>query len=460
MIQQIWQDFLSIVQKEVGTQVVETWLKAVALERWDAREKIVYLRAPNSFVKDYLRMHHEDLFELHLGRLLNVTSLKLVFTDEQKASAPTQVKGAHLILSEQRKEGILTIPARRTEFCSVSHLSSSYTFDTFVVGPSNQLAYAAAHAIKENVGYVYNPLFIYGDSGLGKTHLLHAIGNGIKERNHHATVLYQPADRFVNEFINAIRFDKIHRFHAKYKNVDALLVDDIQFIANKEQTQEAFFHIFNVLHDSHKQIVLSSDTYPQEIKGLADRLRSRLAWGLVVDVQAPSLETKMAILKRKAHSNGMTLREDVAEFLAKRIRSNVRELEGSLIRVIAFSSLTQQPITVELAQKVLWRPRASHNRNTAVIDLDHVLRNVSDYYAYSVQDLRSNNRAKEISLARQVAMFLMKKMTNKSLSEIGSFLGRKDHSTVIHAVGKVQKYMKRNPDFQDQIQKLEEKILG
>lgn len=262
----------------------------------------------------------------------------------------------------------------------------------------------------------------------------------------------------MNEFINAIRFDKVHQFQSKYKDVDVLLIDDVQFIANKDQTQEAFFHIFNTLYEAHKQIVFSSDTYPQNMNGIAERLRSRLEWGLVADIQLPDLETKMAILKKKAALSAIDLTDEVAHFLSSRVIANVRALEGSLVHVMAVASLTSQPITIELAKKIL--VRSNHVAPQGVLELDRIVKHVCDHYALNITDLRSNNRAKELSLARQVAMYLMKKMTNKSLHEIGFFLGRKDHSTVIHAIDKVQNVIKASPDFSAQLVRLEEKILA
>ena len=471
MVHGIWQEFLKIAQQEVGSQMVETWLKAVSLYRWDAHEKIVYLATPNTFVKDWLRINYTKLFEQHLSRLLNVSTLKIMFVDaqapheghmhEKQGINDIDVKlkdvvytPAKLVPRAPEKTGV----SRRTEGRSLGHINTNYKFDTFVVGPSNQLAYNAAYAVTQKPGSIYNPLFMYGGSGLGKTHLLHAIGNEVKTKNKRAVILYQPADRFVNEFINAIRFDKAHQFQAKYKDVDVLLIDDVQFIANKDQTQEAFFHIFNTLYDSHKQIVFSSDTYPQNLNGIAERLRSRLEWGLVADIQLPSLETKMEILKRKALLNAVELKDEVAHFLASRIVANVRALEGSLVHVMAVSSLTNQPITVELAKKIL--VRSNHGTPAGVLDFDHIVKHVCDHYALSITDLRSHNRAKEFALARQVAMYLMKKMTNKSLHDIGFFLGRKDHSTVIHAIDKIQTVITKNPDFSAHLVHLEEKILA
>lgn len=317
VIQSIWQDFLKIAHEEVGSRVVETWFKAVSLQRWDAVEKKVYLTTPNTFVREWIQKHYHGIFQLHLGRLLHIEQPNLIFIDagkvETSKALSTQIinngpKGAEENTKVMYKAAYVvpmsgaaahTALVKTLSNKNYGHINRNYIFDTFVVGPSNSLAYAASHAITEKPGHLYNPMFIYGGSGLGKTHLLHAIGNGIKKINQNAVVLYQTADRFVSEFINAIRFERVHKFQKKYQSVDVLLVDDIQFISNKEQTQEAFFHIFNLLYEAHKQIVFSSDTYPQNIGGIAERLRSRLAWGLVTDICLPSLETKIAILKKK-----------------------------------------------------------------------------------------------------------------------------------------------------------------
>jgi chromosomal replication initiator protein len=461
MINNIWQDFLSIVQQEVGSQMVETWLKAVVLQQWDAREKVVYLKVPNSFVKEWLKTHYTTLFERHLGRLFNVDTLKVVLlqTDEEIVAVDASRKTQKLTVYTPAVAEVASSSAAMVSKPSgrAAHTgNSNYRFDTFVVGASNQLAYAAASAVAEKPGKIYNPLFMYGGSGLGKTHLLHAIGNHIKNSNKRAAVLYQTADRFVNEFINAIRFDKVHHFQAKYKDIDVLLIDDVQFISNKEQTQEAFFHIFNSLYDAHKQIVFSSDAYPQNINGLAERLRSRLEWGLVTDIQMPSLETKIAILKKKADLHNVHLDDEVAHFLAARFSSNIRALEGSLIHVMAVASLTKQLLTLELAKKVV--VRHIPEQRAAVIDFDCIVKCISDHYTVPLQDLRSGKRGKEVSYTRQIAMYFMKKMTTRSLQDIGLFLGRKDHSTVIHALNKIQEMLKKDQAMVAQLIALEEKI--
>ena len=461
MIDAIWDEFLKIVAQEAGSHVVQTWLKAVCLSRWDAFEKIVYLQAPNLFIKEWIKTNYLTLFQLHLSRLLNVDKVKVIFIDNEAdeiKKLPTTDATIYPAVATRDfmvpvKKSII---AKRTIEKQKNTINKNYQFDTFVVGPSNQLAYAAAHAVTEKIGKLYNPLFIYGGSGLGKTHLLHAIGNEIKAQNKKAEILYQTSDHFVNEFINAIRFDKVPQFKDKYTDIDVLLIDDVQFISNKEQTQEAFFHIFNTLYESHKQIVFSSDSDPAGINGLADRLRSRFEWGLVTDIQLPTTETKIAILKRKSDLNQQEISDEVIHFIASRVVSNIRELEGALIRVTAFSALTNQPITIELAKKLLVRPQEIKE---ATIDFSSIIRCLNKHYAYTLTDLRSQARDKQLSLVRQLAMYFMKKHTNKSLQEIGHYLGRKDHTTVMHALNKIRSCMETDQALGDYIKKIEQEIV-
>jgi chromosomal replication initiator protein len=459
VVRDIWTEFLKIVKEEAGSRVVETWFKAVSLQRWDAHEKSAYLQAPNAFVLDWIKGNYIPLIELHLKRLLNVDHVKVVFIEQHMPEAvssalkePTLTTHELIHINPAQK----IVPADGVYNKKKINGHRTYSFDTFVVGPNNSLAYAAAQAVADKPGTIYNPLFIYGDSGLGKTHLLHAIGNEIKLQHKKASVLYQTADRFVNEFINAIRFDKVHQFQSKYKTVDVLLIDDIQFISNKEQTQEAFFHIFNTLYDAQKQIVFSSDAFPHDISGIAERLKYRLSWGLVVDMHVPTLETKIAILKKKADMHEEILSDEVAHFIATRVIANVRELEGSLIRVMAFASLTKQEITVELAQKVLVR---TQEVSKAAVGLERIVKIVSKHYPYDLNALRSKNRSKELSFVRHLTMFLMKKVTDKSLRDIGIFLGGRDHSTVMHALDRMQSYAKENNEFQTKLRQLEEDII-
>ncbi len=456
MVETIWNQFLTIVKEEVGSRVVETWFKAISLCQWDSINNTVFLQAPNTFVKNWIENKYKDLIKIHLGRLLHVKTLKIIFLDNK---ADKHLKNSDTFANVDfvpavidRKKNTVTTA---NKFKTYGPINKTYQFETFIVGPNNSLARAAAEAVTDNPGKLYNPLFIYGDSGLGKTHLLHAIGNCIRAKHKDLTVLYQTADRFVNEFISAIRFNKMHRFQSKYNKVDVLLIDDIQFISNKEQTQEAFFHIFNTLYDSHKQIVFSSDTFPQNINGIADRLKSRLAWGLVADIYAPSIEIKIAILKKKADAHGINLDTVIATFIASRINSNIRELEGALIRIVAFASLTKQDITLELAQKVLLQ---SLNSKTQIVNFNRVVKCISRHYPYDLESLRSKKRNKNLSFSRHLAMFLMKEVTNKSFRDIGKYLGGRDHSTVMHAVNKIEKYLLNNPSFSEQVRKMKKEI--
>ncbi len=501
----IWKEFLNIAKQEAGSQMVETWLRAVKLMQWDVHEQTVLLETPNSFVKDWLEQHYVPFFEQHLARLFNVDSITIVFISPHTPSSvritpavvahesqndssksqhtntqtrlfdgfiPAQViKGGpvkreidHKAPQSGHTTGIIQRPYSQMPAVVGQRnpgLNSAFTFDTFVVGPNNELAHAAATAVTES-HKGYNPLFIYAPSGLGKTHLLHAIGNVLiashSKQQQGPRVLYQTAERFVQDYINSIRFEKIHQFQLKYKDVDVLLIDDVQFLSNKEQTQEAFFHIFNALFDAHKQLVFTSDTYPHKLSGIADRLRSRFESGLIVDIQAPPLETKIAILKKKAEQNNVLLPDDVAFFLAMRNTGNVRTLEGSLIQVMAVASLTKQPVNLDAAKRALMRYGQEKIANA--VNFERIVKGVCEHYSYTLGDLRSESKTKELALARQVAMYLMKKLTSKSLQEIGYFLGRKDHSTVLHGLNKIKNWIASSPDFSAQIMSLEAKILS
>lgn len=470
-MQFIWEDFLKIVREELGSRVVETWFKAVSMSRWDSVAKIVYLQTPNAFVCNWLEKNYRPIFQTHLGRLLNVADPKIVFLTTVQKKNDDSVVGIHevQVVNDGTKMPYVKtfkpaqiIPYNSKNESSVAkllarygHINKNYVFENFVVGPSNSLAYAAACAVAQKPGDLYNPLFIYGGSGLGKTHLLHAIGNVIQENNKKALVLYQTADRFVSEFINAIRFDKIDRFQKKYQLVDVLLIDDIQFISNKETTQEAFFHIFNSLYDARKQIVFSSDTFPQNINGIAERLRSRLASGMIADIHQPCIEVKTAILKRKAEASGETLSDEVAHFLASHVTSNIRELEGALIRVVAFAHLTKQPITLDLVQSIFM-----HNEciTKEMVDFKTVVKAVTKHFNYSLDELKSENRNKELVFVRQVTMYIMKKNTDKSLRDIGTFLGGRNHTTVKHALSKIEQHIADDVKIQRQISIIEKEF--
>ena len=477
VVDTIWKEFLKIVKEEAGSRVVETWLKAVHLKQWDAHKRTVYLEAPNQFVEQWICNHYMDLFTIHLSRLLNVERVQVVFCKDgqlsappaspptsTEVSAPLQIRPATSLPSYALTNGSAnyhrTPPGsgvvRARNRPNTTRINTSYLFDNFVVGPSNSLAAAAAKAVTENPGRLYNPLFIYGGSGLGKTHLLHAIGNEMKLRRGDLLILYQTADRFVNEFINAIRFDRVHKFQAKYKTIDVLLIDDIQFLSNKEQTQEAFFHIFNLLYDSHKQIVFTSDSMPKGISGLAERLRSRFEWGLVADIHMPTVETKVAILKKKAELNNDIISDEVAYFIGSQVVCSIRELEGALIRVCAFAHLMDQNLSLELAKKVLL---SEQPHKKLALTCEFIAKIVCKFYPYTLDDLRSAKRHKEISLARQAAMYLMKQLTDRSLHDIGNFFNRKDHSTVVHAVSKIHQMRQADGNFNVKIRYMEQEIM-
>lgn len=477
-MQLVWDEFLKILREEAGSQIVETWFKAVCLEEWNADEKTVVLRVPNQFVSSWIQEHYLSLLKTHLGRLLHTTSLKFLFLSVQTQEGKRDIIPASPLttkpfLDSQPIPSLSELPARMHHVVPstgtmleptykkfkkrpVGQLNEAYQFNSFVVGPSNSLAHAAAYAVSQGLGRVYNPLFIYGGTGLGKTHLMHAIGNEVKRRNPQSVVCYETADHFMNEFINSIRFDKSHQFREKYQRIDLLLVDDVQFFSNKEQTQETFFHIFNILYEQQKQIILSSDTFPKEITGLQSRLKSRMEWGLVVDIQTPDLETKIAILKKKADMHNINLNDEVADFIAGRVISNIRELEGSLIRIGAFSALTNQPVTLELAKRVLLH--LNEKKKDGVM-LDNVLKVVAQHYDISITDLKSKKRHKDVSSVRQVAFYMMKKLTFCSLQAIGEYVGGRDHSTVIHAIGKVETMIENDLLLNQKLKAIEHDIM-
>lgn len=461
----VWQEFLKIINEEAGSRIVETWFKVVSLSEWNSDARTVYLKVPNAFVREWLLKNYLSLIKTHLGRLLNESNLNIIFLDQTKselAVMPTDIAvvDSNLLHSSQVVVSLdnITPASRNVDKYPKGGLNQIYQFDSFVVGPNNSLAVAAAQAVADKPGFLYNPLFIYGNSGLGKTHLLYAIANHIRRTNVNLRVLYQSADRFVNEFINAIRFDRIVVFEEKYKNVDVLLIDDIQFISNKEQTQEAFFHIFNSLYEARKQIVFSSDSLPKDIQGLAQRLKSRLDSGLVTDIQKPSLEIKIAIIKKKADFHQQPLPDDVAYFIASKSSANIRELEGLLIRLFAFSSLTKQPISLDLAHKVLSKTEKDAEPKKSKSDLNKIAKKVSAYYNCNLNELKSRCRLKSITLARHVAMYLMKKYTDLSLVDIGFFFKRKDHSTVIHAIEKIENFKSLDSKFNKDLEKIEHEI--
>lgn len=435
----IWDEILSRVQAKVNRHSFYTWFKPTAFVADDGRS--VTVRVPNALFKDWITKHYAGVIAEALAEVDRSDAL-VSFVAAGMAEAEIVVPPAPAPspadepTPEETQQPVLTTPA--------AGLNPRYTFDTFIVGSSNQFAHAACRAVAEAPSRSYNPLFIYGGVGLGKTHLMHAIGHYVLQHDHNLVLTYISSERFMNEMINAVRYDRLIDFRERYRSVDVLLVDDVQFLAGKEGTQNEFFHTFNALYDSQKQIVLSSDCPPHEIEQLEERLRSRFEWGLIADIQSPDLETKVAILKKKAEAEAVPLPDSVAIYIAGRIKSNIRELEGSLIRLIAYASLTGRELTVELAQDVLHNVKEHEEK---AVTIDHIQKFVSDYYQLKLADLKSRNNSKSIAMPRQIAMYLCKALTHASLPEIGRSFGGKHHSTVIHSIKKVEAMRKADGQF-------------
>jgi len=444
----LWEEILDKVESKVNRHSFNTWFRPTRL-LFEAGDTVSVL-VPNAQFRDWLNKHysgiiHESLDELHRPELHVV--FETTGPTDTEAGGPSEDSPARSDTSNGPSPTDRNPAA--TEPTKPAILNARYQFDSYVVGNSNQFAHAAAKAVAEAPSRAYNPLFIYGGVGLGKTHLLHAIGHQILRQSPTFKLVYISAEKFMNDLINAIRYDRIMDFRDKHRSFDVLLVDDIQFIAGKERTQEEFFHTFNALYDAQKQIVLSSDAPPREIPTLEERLRSRFEWGLTADIQAPDLETKIAILQKKADTESVSLPDDVAIFIASRIKSNIRELEGSLIRLVAYASLTGRPIDLALTQQVL---KAVLPNDDKFINLDSIQKFVADQYQLKVSDLKARNNAKSVALPRQIAMYLGKSLTKSSLPDIGKAFGGKHHSTVIHSVRKIEGMRQSDSDFDRVIQ--------
>jgi chromosomal replication initiator protein len=408
------------------------------------------VQVPNQTVVDWLTRHYAGVIAEALTEV-GRPGIAVLFIP---ADGPEPFAGERrdaAEIAEPRFHPNESADSTQVSPAEVIGLSPRYTFDTFIVGASNQFAHAAARAVAEAPSRSYNPLYIYGGVGLGKTHLMHAIGDYVLKHNPNTKLTYVSGERFMNEVVNALRYDRILEFRERYRSVDVLLVDDVQFIAGKERTQTEFFHTFNALHDAQKQIVLSSDVPPHQIAELEERMRSRFEWGLIADIQSPDLETKVAILKRKADSEGVPLADNVALYIAGRIKSNIRELEGALIRLLAYASLTGRDLTLNLAQDVL-RDVLSHEDKAVSVDM--IQKHVADYYQLKMVELKSRNNAKSVAMPRQVAMYLCKHLTNASLPEIGRSFGGKHHSTVIHSIKKIEEMRKKDSTFNSLIHTL------
>lgn len=445
----IWEKTLAYIKDKVSPQNFTTWFSPIKPVRIE--EGSVELEVPNRFFKDwinenYLGLIKEGFHAAGLGEY--VIKLKVSTKTDRHTlgvnKTPLSIKRTGT--SEKNFKG---------SSLNGSNLNAKYTFENFVVGKSNEFAHAACHAVADNPSNMYNPLFIYGGVGLGKTHLLQAIGNSIISRRDNLRVCYYTAEMFMNELINSIRFEKMADFRKKFREMDILLIDDIQFIAGKERTQEEFFHTFNALHGAHSQIVLTSDKFPKDIEGLEERLKTRLGWGLIADIQPPEMETRVAILKKKAGLEGIDLPDDVAFYIASLADSNIRELEGYLIRVIAYSSLTGCKISLEMSKDVL---KDVTNVKERFITIEDIQKATCRYFNIKMSELKSKTRAKNIAFPRQISMYLCKEYTKASFPEIGREFGGKDHSTVIHSYKKIESALKVDTQLQKTLNAIKELI--
>jgi chromosomal replication initiator protein len=453
--QQLWNRILAALKDEVNPQIFNSWFGNLAPV--DLDEKGLLLEAPHSFIRDWIE---ENYISTLTSTARNITGKEFSVRIRVNEALPLSTDSAPSVLgtAADKEPHQAAPPPVSPQVPNHSTLNPKYTFDTFVVGSSNQFAHAAALAVAEQPARSYNPLFIYGGVGLGKTHLMHAIGHIAKERNSRVRLCYLSSEQFMNELINSLRFDRMPQFRETYRNMDILLVDDIQFIAGKERTQEEFFHTFNSLFDSHKQIVVSSDKFPREIPDLEERLRSRFEWGLIADIQAPDLETKIAILEKKADLSGIILPQGAALFLAENTGSNIRELEGYLQRVTAFAAFAKtKTISIDLVQEAL---KNFLEQKKKVITVDEIQKNIASFYNIKVSDIKSKKKNKAFIKPRHTAMFLARQLINLSLPEIGRHFGGRDHSTVLHAVQKVENMAKNDPDFQDTLDRLIKELEG
>lgn len=431
-MQDLWAQTLNEIQKSVSKPSFETWLKAT--EAVELKDDTLVIAAPNNFSRDWLESRYKDIIRKKLKAVTNKSiGVKFISREEEKLG--------------KRSDSDLNYKTQ---------LNPRYTFDTFVIGSENRFAHAASLAVAEAPAKAYNPLFIYGGVGLGKTHLMHAIGHYILDAHPESRVVYLSSEKFTNEFINAIRDNKAVQFRNKYRSADILLIDDIQFLAQKEQTQEEFFHTFNALHEENKQIVISSDRPPKEITRLEDRLRSRFEWGLITDIQPPNLETRIAILRKKAIADNLNVPNEVLVTIANSVSTNIRELEGALIRVVAYSALVNQPITPELASEAL--KEIISNNVPRKVTIQEIQNEVCNYYRLRVEDLKSKKRTKTIAFPRQIAMYLSRELTDYSLPKIGEDFGGRDHTTVIHAHEKISQNLKKDPLLREAIQKIKSRL--
>jgi len=461
----VWGRILHSLKGRLNQQTLETWFSPIQFESLDSSQHVLRLRAPNQDVKDWIVSNYGKVLTESLNeQRLSGYSVGWVVGKVSDWVPNDPVRSSPIALDETEVTTsvssdmvpAITVSENSTPSLSEPSLSAKYTYDSFVVGSCNQFAHAASLAVAEAPGRTYNPLYLYGGVGLGKTHLMHACGHAIRSRNQHLKLCYISSERFMNDLINAIRYDKTQSFREKYRSVDVLLIDDVQFMAGKERTQEEFFHTFNALYDQQKQIVISSDCPPREIPTLEERLHSRFEWGLIADIEPPDLETKIAILTKKAAQIGVSIPTDVAMFIAGRVKSNIRELEGSLVRLIAISSLRGEPISKSLAQDAL--RNIAKEEESGAITIQQIQKLVASTYKLTSEELVSKNNARQISHPRQVAMYLCKHLTKHSYPEIGRAFGGKHHTTVMHSVEKIELLVATDETLQRLISELTESL--
>ena len=446
----IWEKSINILKESISQQNFETWIKPIRTLALDGNQ--LHLSVPNKFFKDWLLENYLVIIRETLttasGLAIDVNFVVSPDQGKTPAGSPEQSPDHPVQGSPVRKSVRPKLP---------QSLNLNYSFERFVIGACNQFAHAASVAVAEQPAKNYNPLFIYGGVGLGKTHLLNAIGIHTLSVYPDKNVVYVSAEEFMNELINSIRYDRMPQFRGKYRNIDCLLIDDIQFIAGKERTQEEFFHTFNTLHDSAKQIVVTSDKFPRDIPNLEARLRSRFEWGLIADIQPPAIEDKIAIINKKAMENGMNIPSDVSHYIATQAESNIRELEGFLVRIGAYSSLTKRAIDMDLVKEVLKTIIKQNEKED--ISIEEIVKVVAGKLNVKISDVKSPNKNKNLALSRQIAMYLARKLTSASFPDIGEKIGGRDHSTVIYANNKIKKNLESNPKLKQVIEEIEETLL-
>jgi len=453
-----WLRILGALEKKITRHSYDTWLKPTRFSHTNGN--IIFVRVPNSDFRD-IGDKFGDLIQEAMDTLApEYQDVKFITPEEDPTAPPVRADGGFAPVSASSTATNAAAGAgrpgqQRFDWDSAAHLSPKYTFNAFVIGAGNQFAHAAAQAVAEKPSKAYNPLFLYGGVGMGKTHLMQAIGHEVKRRQPHASICYISSEKFTNEMINSLRYDRMISFRDKFRNVDVLLIDDIQFLAQKERTQEEFFHTFNALHESNKQIVIASDRPPKELPEIEDRLRSRFEWGLIADIQPPDLETKVAILQKKAESERVSISTDLALYIASNVRTNVRELEGALIRLIAYCSLTGAEVSLITAQQVLKNFIDSQARK---ITIESIQKAVAEQFGLRVVEIKAKSNSRAIVFPRQIAMYLAKQMTEASLPEIGRQFGGKHHTTVMHSIDKIEDQRQGDKDLNRLLNKLTETL--